>query len=116
MSVPPIGSDPIAPPGLKENRRLPLPGTPESAAFKLTPYAVHHDQLARSDYLNLGGIVSYALTGTVDVYASYQATAWGKNIHAIQPALTFGMSWGFSPRRVIRSFARKSAAADASTE
>ena len=95
---------------------LPVPGTPESAAFKLTPYAVHHDQLARSDYLNLGGLVSYALTGTVDVYASYQSTVWGKNIHAIQPALTFGMSWGFSPRRVIRSFARKSATSDASTE
>ena len=95
---------------------LPIPGTPESAAFRATPYAVHHDQLARSDYLNLGGVVSYALTGTVDVYASYQSTVWGKNIHAIQPALTFGLSWGFSPRRVIRSFARKSATGDLSSE
>ena len=95
---------------------LPIPGTPESAAFRATPYAVHHDQLARSDYLNLGGVVSYALTGTVDVYASYQSTVWGKNIHAIQPALTFGLSWGFSPRRVIRSLSRKNASSGDSTE
>jgi hypothetical protein len=95
---------------------LPLPGTPEGAAFRQTPYYVHHDQLAQSNYLNLGGVVSYALTGTVDVFASYQSTVWGTSMHAVQPGLAFGMSWGFSPRRVIRSFARKSAAPDASTE
>ena len=95
---------------------LPIPGTQQSAAFRLTPYAVHHDQLARSDYLNVGGVVSYALTGTVDVFASYQSTVWGRNIHAVQPGLAFGLNWGFSPKRVIRSFARKSATADASTE
>jgi len=95
---------------------LPVPGTPEAAAFRRTPYFVHHDQLARSDYLNLGGVVSYALTGTVDVFASYQSTVWGRNIHAVQPGLAVGMSWGFSPTRVIRSFARKTASADASTE
>ena len=53
---------------------LPLPGTPENTAFQNTPYYVHHDQLAQSNYLNVGGIVSYALTPTVDVFASYQAT------------------------------------------
>jgi hypothetical protein len=95
---------------------LPLPGTPENVAFRRTPYYLRHDQLARSDYLNVGGVVSYALTGTVDVFASYQATVWGTNMHAIQPGLAIGMSWGFSPRRVIRSFARKSSTADASAE
>jgi hypothetical protein len=95
---------------------LPVPGTPEAAAFRRTPYYVHHDQLARSDYLNLGGVVSYALTGTVDLFASYQSTVWGRNIHAVQPGLAIGMSWGFSPKRVIRSFARKSSPAIASTE
>lgn len=92
------------------------PGTSAFAAFSQTPYFVHHDQLARSDYLNLGGIISYALTGTVDVYASYQSMVWGRNVHATQPGLAFGMSWGFSPKRVIRSFARKSAAGEPSAE
>lgn len=87
---------------------LPLTGTPENDAFRGTPYYVHHDQLAQSNFLNVGGIVSYALTGTVDVFASYQTMVWGRNVHAIQPGLAFGMSWGFSPKRVIRSFVRKS--------
>jgi hypothetical protein len=95
---------------------LPLPGTPAAAAFRQTPYFVHHDQLAQSNYVNVGGIVSYALTGTVDVFASYQSTVWGRSMHAIQPGLAFGMSVGFSPRRVIRSFVRKSATGEPSAE
>ncbi len=95
---------------------LPLPGTPAAAAFRQTPYYLHHDQLAQSNYLNLGGVVSYALTGTVDVFASYQSTVWGRNIHAVQPGLAFGLSWGFSPKRVIRSFVRKSATGEPSPE
>jgi hypothetical protein len=95
---------------------LPLIGTPANDAFRNTPYYVHHDQLAQSNYFNLGGIVSYALTGTVDVFASYQSTVWGRSIHATQLGLAFGMNWGFSPQRVIRSFAKKSASVDASTE
>lgn len=92
---------------------LPAPGTPESAAFQRSQYFVHHDQLGQSDFLNVGGVVSYALTGTVDVFASYQTMVWGRNVHAIQPGLAFGLSWGFSPKRVIRSFAKKSATSDA---
>jgi len=95
---------------------LPLPGTPEAAAFRQTPYYVHHDQLAQSNFLNVGGIVSYALTGTVDVFASYQTMVWGRSVHAIQPGLAIGMSWGFSPRRVIRSFVRKSATGEPSAD
>jgi hypothetical protein len=95
---------------------LPLPGTPAGAEFRQTPYYVHHDQLAQSNFLNLGGIVSYALTGTVDVFASYQTMVWGRSVHAIQPGLAIGMSWGFSPRRVIRSFVRKSATGEPSAE
>jgi hypothetical protein len=95
---------------------LPLPGTPAATAFRGTPYYVHHDQLAQSNFVNVGGIVSYALNGTVDLFASYQTMVWGRSLHAIQPGLAFGMNFGFSPRRVIRSFVRKSATAEPSTE
>jgi len=86
---------------------VPLPGTPESDAFRATPYFAHRDRLARSNYLNVGGVVSYALSGTVDVFASFQSTVWGRSIHAIQPGLAVGLSWGFSPKRMVRRFARK---------
>ena len=95
---------------------LPLPGTPAAAAFRLTPYYVHHDQLAQSNFVNVGGAVSYALTGTVDVFAAYQTMLWGRNVHSIEPGLAVGLSWGFSPRRVIRSLSRKSASAGDSSE
>jgi hypothetical protein len=95
---------------------LPLTGTPANDAFRNTPYYVHHDQLAQSNFVNVGGIVSYSLTGTVDVFVAYQTMVWGENVHAIQPGLGFGLSWGFSPERVIRSFVRKSATGDPSGE
>jgi hypothetical protein len=95
---------------------LPLPGTPAATAFRGTSYYVHHDQLAQSNYVNVGGVVSYALTGTVDLFASYQSTVWGENAHPVQPALALGFSWGFSPKRVIRSFARKSPTGQPSPE
>jgi hypothetical protein len=87
---------------------VPLPGTPAAAAFRETPYFDHRDRLAQTNYLNVGGIVSYALTGSLDVFVVYQSTVWGRNFHAVQPGLAFGMNWGFSPRRVIRRFVRKS--------
>lgn len=87
----------------------PNPGTPESRAFMQTPYYFHHDQISKTNFLNVGGIVSYALTGAIDVFASYQATVWGENMHPLQPGLAFGLSWGFSPKRVIRSIVRRSA-------
>jgi hypothetical protein len=87
---------------------IPAPDTPASAAFRQTPYFAHRDRLAQSNYVNVGGVVSYALSGTVDVFASYQSTVWGRSIHASQPGLAVGLSWGFSPRRMFRRFGRKS--------
>jgi hypothetical protein len=95
---------------------LPVPGTAAAAEFRRTPYYVHHDQLAQSNFVNVGGIVSYALTGAVDVFVAYQSMVWGENVHAVQPGLGFGLSWGFSPDRVVRSFVRRSATGDPSGE
>jgi hypothetical protein len=87
---------------------LPVPGTPENAAFQQTPYFARRHQLAQTNYVNVGGAVSYVLSATVDVFVSYQSTVWGRNMHAVQPGLGVGINCGFSPKRIIRSFARKS--------
>lgn len=96
--------------------QIPKPGTPGWAAFIETPEFLHHDQLSQTNYLNVGGVVSYALTGTVDVFASYRTTVWGQNFHAVQPAIAIGMSWGFSPRRLIRSFVSRAATTEPSPD
>lgn len=95
---------------------IPVPDTPAHDAFRRTPYFRYRHQLARTSFVNVGVAVGYALTATMDVFASYQSTVWGRNMHAIQPALSFGVNWGFSPKRVIRSLATKRATSDAAAE
>ena len=67
-------------------------------------YWPHHDQLARNNDLSVGGGVSVAVTGTMDAYASYVTSVWGQNGHALEPAISFGVSWGFSPNQLVRKF------------
>jgi hypothetical protein len=60
-----------------------------------------HDQLNRSEYLRLGGAVSYALTGSLDVTASGYGTLWGKN-DVNMSGLGLSLSWSASPAQIIR--------------
>lgn len=83
---------------------FPLVGTPEFKAFVNSPYWPVHDSVARAEYMNIGGGVTYALTGSVDVSASYLTMVWGKNIHKISPGLVVGFNYGFSPQQAIRHF------------
>ncbi len=83
---------------------LPLPGTPEFAALRNSIYWPYHDVIARAEYLNVGGGVTYALTGSVDVSASYVRMVWGKNIHRINSGVVIGFTYGFSPQQVVRRF------------
>jgi hypothetical protein len=83
---------------------FPVVGTPEFKALVNSPYWPVHDSVARAEYMNIGGGLTYALTGSVDVSASYVTMVWGKNIHKISPGLVFGFNYGFSPQRAIRRF------------
>lgn len=83
---------------------FPLVGTPEFKAFVNSPYWPVHDSVARAEYMNVGGGLTYALTGSVDVSASYVTMIWGKNLHKISPGLVFGFNYGFSPQQAIRRF------------
>jgi len=83
---------------------FPQPGTQDFTDFVNSPYWPHHDQLARNNDLSVGGGVSVAVTGTMDVYASYVTSVWGQNGHAFQPGIGVGATWGFSPTQLFRKF------------
>ena len=59
---------------------------------------IHHDQIARDNYLNVGAGVAYDLTPAVGIYGSVIRTVAGRNVHALHHALSFGMSWSFATR------------------
>jgi opacity protein-like surface antigen len=63
---------------------------------------LHHDQIGHDSALSLGGGLSYALTGSVDVYATYLRMVSGRGGHKIDNGISFGVSWGFSPQQVMR--------------
>jgi hypothetical protein len=67
------------------------------------PIFLHHDQIEHASAILLGGGLSYALTGSVDVYATYVRTVQGRLGHKIDHGLAFGVSWGFSPKQVVRN-------------
>jgi opacity protein-like surface antigen len=62
----------------------------------------HHAQSGRSVLWAVGGGVNYQLTPTIDVQAGFLKTVAGKNDHSVNSLITAGVTFGFSPRQVIR--------------
>jgi hypothetical protein len=62
----------------------------------------HHDQIGKTSAVNLGGGLSYTLTGSTEVYASYIRTVTGRGGHKIDHAFSLGVGWSFSPQQIIR--------------
>lgn len=60
-----------------------------------------HDQLTRTEYFRLGGSVSYALTGSIDVAASAFTTLSGRNDVAMT-GFGLGLTYGFSPAQIFK--------------
>jgi len=58
----------------------------------------YHDQLQRSNYLNLGGGVTVALSQSIEVFAAASNTVWGKNIHPLR-GISVGLNTHFRVRR-----------------
>jgi hypothetical protein len=58
-------------------------------------YRRNHDRLQRSDYLNLGGGVGFAVTDSLDLFAAAANTVWGKNVHPLR-GLSVGANFHFS--------------------
>jgi hypothetical protein len=63
---------------------------------------VHHDQLAKSSIVNVGGGLSYVLTGSTEVSVSYLRSIYGRTGHSIDQGLGFSFTWSFSPEQIIR--------------
>ncbi len=63
---------------------------------------LHHDQIAKSSNVSVGGGLSYVLTGSTEVSVSYLRSVYGRTGHKIDHGIGFGFSWSFSPEQIIR--------------
>jgi len=69
---------------------------------------LHHDQIGKQRSVQLGGGLSYQLTGSTAVYASYLRSVYGRDILKADHGISFGVTWSFSPAQLIRrSFSPK---------
>ena len=60
---------------------------------------VRHDQISRENMLMVGGGASYALTDSIDAYASLAHTVSQRNGHGLTRGLSLGLSWSFTTSR-----------------
>ena len=58
----------------------------------------YHDQLQRSNFLNLGGGASFAVNDSLEVFAAALNTVWGESVHPIR-GFTLGANMHFHTRR-----------------
>ncbi len=60
-------------------------------------YRLNHDRLLRSNFLNLGAGVSFAVNDSLDFFASTARMAWGENVQRHRD-VTVGTNWHFRLR------------------
>lgn len=87
--------------------RIPLDAPAGSANFQV------HDQLAKDSHFILGGGVSYAVNGSLDLSATVFKVMTARNSNEVR-GISVGTTWGFSPAQMIRR--RKGAAPTASPD
>ena len=63
---------------------------------------VVHDQIIKGSGVNVGGGLSYELTGNMQVSVSYLRTITGKGGHKLDHGLGFSVTYNFSPEQIIR--------------
>jgi hypothetical protein len=63
-----------------------------------------HDQIGHDSGIDAGGGLSYLLTGSTELYASYLTQVQGRGGHKVSNGLSFGVSWNFSPQQLVRRF------------
>ena len=63
---------------------------------------LHHDQIAKSSNVSVGGGLAYVLTGSTEVSVSYLRSIYGTTGHKLDHGVGFSVSWSFSPEQIIR--------------
>jgi hypothetical protein len=87
--------------------------SPQTTPPELFPI---HDRIDKDSGIDLGGGLSYTLTGATTLSVSYLTQVQGRGGHKIKDALSFGVTYSFSPEQLVRrAFPPKSAAARAET-
>lgn len=66
-----------------------------------SPNWQYHDQLRRTQTFRVGGGLSYALTGSVDVGVNAFSTLWARS-DVNMAGLSMGITYGFSPSQIIK--------------
>ncbi len=84
---------------------VPSPLTPEQQ--------IHHDQIDRLNYLNVGGGASMSLHDSLDVFGSIITQVSGRNGHALSRGINLGLTWSFKPRWLRAPATATQAQADA---
>lgn len=56
---------------------------------------LHHDQISRTDLVDVGGGAQIQITTRTSLVASYATTVKGRNGHALAHSLSLGISWSF---------------------
>lgn len=81
-------------------------GDPTSAGPPVAsnPVFLHHDQIDHESGIDAGGGLSYVLTGSTEVYASYLTQLQGRGGHKIKDAFSFGVTYSFSPSQLVRRY------------
>jgi hypothetical protein len=69
---------------------------------EITPEFIHHDQIGKSSQVSLGGGLTYVLSGSTDIYASYVRSVYGRDGHKVDNGFSFGFSYSFSPAQLVR--------------
>ena len=65
--------------------------------FYTTEYKRNHDRLQRSNFLNLGGGVGFAVNESVEIFAAAAKTVWGESVHPLR-GLSVGANFHFRTR------------------
>ena len=71
---------------------------PVNGALLTPDQFLHHDQISRESYFNVGGGAALSLSETKDLFFGYTRTVTGRNTHATNRGLSIGMSWSFGQR------------------